>query len=205
MQNIDWQRIAPEVARELLGEPKTTTSKEYRWGSKGSLVLNLEDATWYDFENDTGGGIVDLIKHLNKDVAVILKQYGYDLAPPPNYSNGTNPLVPKSGARSFSREQMVDLYRQASIKVKYADNFLVLRFPHGHHIKQKYAPFTLNTDGSWSMKRPDGTLPIYLEERHLDKPVIINEGEKALLGCQQIYDYDSCTWHGGVNAWDKAD
>tara|TARA_R100001440_G_scaffold769_2_gene2485 strand:- start:342 stop:2213 length:1872 start_codon:yes stop_codon:yes gene_type:complete len=205
MQNIDWQRIAPEVARELLGEPKTTTTTEYRWGNKGSLVLNLEDATWYDFENDTGGGIVDLIKHLNKDVAVILKQYGYDLAPPSNYSNGTNPLVPKSGARSFSREQMVDLYRQASIKVKYADNFLVLRFPNGHHIKQKYAPFTLNTDGSWSMKRPEGTLPIYIEEKHLDKPVIINEGEKALLGCQQIYDYDSCTWHGGVNAWDKAD
>ena len=29
MQSIDWQRIAPEVAKELLGEPKTTTSTEY--------------------------------------------------------------------------------------------------------------------------------------------------------------------------------
>ena len=55
MQNIDWQKIAPELAKELLGEPKTTTSTEYRWGNKGSLVLNLNDATWYDFENDTGG------------------------------------------------------------------------------------------------------------------------------------------------------
>ena len=34
MQSIDWQRIAPEVAKELLGEPKTTTSTEYRWGTK---------------------------------------------------------------------------------------------------------------------------------------------------------------------------
>ena len=94
MQNIDWQKIAPEVARELLGEPKTTTSTEYRWGNKGSLVLNLDDATWYDFENDTGGGIVDLIKHLNQDVKAILKQYGYDLAlQNNNYSllNGTIP------------------------------------------------------------------------------------------------------------------
>ena len=207
MQSIDWQRIAPEVAKELLGEPKTTTSTEYRWGSKGSLVLNLNDATWYDFENDTGGGIVDLIKHLNQDVKVILKQYGYDLAPQHNYSsmNGTTSFVPKSGAKSFSRQQMIELYKQASIKVKYADNFLVLRFPDDHYIKQKYAPFTLNTDGSWSMKRPDGTLPIYIEENYLDKPVIINEGEKALLGCQQIYEYDCCTWHGGVNAWNKAD
>jgi len=209
MQNIDWQKIAPEVARELLGEPKTTTSKEYRWGNKGSLVLNLDDATWYDFENDTGGGIVDLIKHLNQDVKAILKQYGYDLTlQNHSYSllNGTSSKVPiNSSVKSFSREQMIELYRQASIKVKYADNFMVLRFPEGHYIKQKYAPFTLNTDGSWSMKRPEGTLPIYIEEKHLDKPVIINEGEKALLGCQQIYDYDSCTWHGGVNAWDKAD
>ena len=207
MQNIDWQKIAPELAKELLGEPKTTTSTEYRWGNKGSLVLNLNDATWYDFENDTGGGIVDLIKHLNQDVKVILKQYGYDLAPQHNYSsmNGTSSNVPKGGAKSFSRQQMVELYKQASIKVKYADNFLVLRFPDGHFIKQKYAPFTLNTDGSWSMKRPEGTLPIYIEEKYLDKPVIVNEGEKALLGCQQIYDYDCCTWHGGVNAWDKAD
>ena len=146
MQNIDWQKIAPELAKELLENPKQQHLTEYRWGNKGSLVLNLNDATWYDFENDTGGGIVDLIKHLNKDVAVILKQYGYDLAPQRNYSstNGTIPLVPKSGAKSFSRQQMVDLYRQATIKVKYADNFLVLRFPDGHLIKQKYAPFTLN-------------------------------------------------------------
>ena len=95
--NIDWQKIAPELAKELLGEPKTTTSTEYRWGNKGSLVLNLNDATWYDFENDTGGGIVDLIKHLNQDVKVILKQYGYDLAPQRNYSstNGTTPLFLK--------------------------------------------------------------------------------------------------------------
>jgi 5S rRNA maturation endonuclease (ribonuclease M5)/KaiC/GvpD/RAD55 family RecA-like ATPase len=100
---------------------------------------------------------------------------------------------------------MINLYREAEIKVKYADNFMVLRFADDHYIKQKYAPFTLNTDGSWSMKRPEGTLPIYIEEKHLDKPVIINEGEKALLGCQQIYEYDCCTWHGGVNAWDKAD
>ena len=127
--------------------------------------------------------IVDLIKHLNQDVKVILKQYGYDLAPQHNYSsmNGTSSNVPKGGAKSFSRQQMVELYKQASIKVKYADNFLVLRFPDGHFIKQKYAPFTLNTDGSWSMKRPEGTLPIYIEEKHLDKPVIINEGENILL------------------------
>ena len=80
MQSVDWQRIAPEVAKQLLGEPTSTSSKEFRWGSKGSLVLSLETGTWYNFEDDTGGGIIDLIKHLNQDVNTVLKQFGYDLA-----------------------------------------------------------------------------------------------------------------------------
>ena len=209
MQSVDWQRIAPEVAKQLLGEPTSTSSKEFRWGSKGSLVLSLETGTWYNFEDDTGGGIIDLIKHLNQDVNTVLKQFGYDLALHSNDSllSGFTPPKSKatSNARSFSREQMIDLYKQAIVKVKYADNFMVLRFPEGHHIKQKYAPFSLNDDGTWSMKRPEGLLPIYHTNKYPDKPIIINEGEKALRGCESIWDYDSCTWHGGVNSWEKAD
>lgn len=209
MQQIDWQRIAPEVATQLLGEPSSKKSHEWRYGTHGSLVVNIEAGTWWDFENDVGGGIIDLIKHMNQDVNTVLKQFGYDLALHSNDSllSGFHP--PKSettsNARSFSREQMIDLYKQAIVKVKYADNFMVLRFPEGHHIKQKYAPFTLNPDSSWSMKRPDGLLPIYYTDKHKDKPIIINEGEKALRGCEAIYKGDSCTWHGGVNSWEKAD
>ena len=210
MQQVDWQRIAPEVAKQLLGNPSSTSSNEFRWGTKGSLTLNLESATWYDFENDVGGGIIDLIKHLNQDVNTVLKQFGYDSALTSNDSLITGFKAPrkneaKVNARSFSRDQMVGLYKEAVIKVKYADNFMVLRFPEGHYIKQKYAPFSLNIDGSWSMKRPEGLLPIYFTDKHKDKPIIINEGEKAMRGSEAIYDGDSCTWHGGVNAWDKAD
>ena len=209
MQSVDWQRIAPEVAKQLLGEPTSTSSKEFRWGSKGSLVLSLETGTWYNFEDDTGGGIIDLIKHLNQDVNTVLKQFGYDLALHSNDSllSGFNPPKSKatSNARSFSREQMTQLHREAVIKVKYSDNFWVMRFPDGHNIKQKYAPFNKNDDGSWSMKRPEGLLPIYYTDKYPDKPIIINEGEKALRGCEAIYDGDSCTWHGGVNSWEKAD
>jgi len=209
MQSVDWQRIAPEVAKQLLGEPTSTSSKEFRWGSKGSLVLSLETGTWYNFEDDTGGGIIDLIKHLNQDVNTVLKQFGYDLALHSNDSllSGFTPPKSKatSNARSFSREQMTQLHREAVVKVKYSDNFWVMRFPDGHNIKQKYAPFNKNDDGSWSMKRPEGLLPIYYTDKYPDKPIIINEGEKALRGCEAIYDGDSCTWHGGVNSWEKAD
>jgi hypothetical protein len=209
MQSVDWQRIAPDVAKQLLGEPSSTSSKEFRWGTHGSLTLNLESGTWYSFENDTGGGIIDLIKHMNQDVNTVLKQFGYDLALQSNDSlitvDSTPTIKQKSNARSFTREQMIDLYKNAIVKVKYSDKFMVLRFPEGHYIKQKYAPFSLNQDGSWSMKRPEGLLPIYYTDKAKDKPIIINEGEKALRGCEALYDGDSCTWHGGVNSWEKAD
>ena len=209
MSNVDWQRIAPEVAKQLLGEPSSTTSKELRWGTHGSMTLNLNEGTWYDFENQVGGGIIDLIKYRNQDVATILKSFGYDQALPNDSllsisvtpPNGTN----KGNARSFDRVQMGNLLKQAVVAVQYADDFWVMRFPDGHQIKQKYAPFSKNTDGTWSLKRPEGKLPIYYTDNKKDKPIIINEGEKALLACEKLYDGDSCTWHGGVNSWKKAD
>ena len=213
MEHIDWQRIAPDVARQLLGEPSKTSSNELRWGNKGSMCLNLTDGTFYDHEAGVGGGVIDLIKHLNQDVNTVLKQFGHDLALHSNDSLisgfSDSPVAkPKGNARSFSREQMVDLYRQAIVKLKYADNFMVLRFPEGHAIKQKYAPFTLGIDGTWSLKRPDSPLmPIYHTNDCPDKPIVINEGEKACKGCESIVKgkLDSCTWHGGVNSWKKAD
>ena len=209
MQQIDWQRIAPEVALQLLGEPRTKRSHEWRYGTHGSLVVNVDAGTWWDFENDKGGGLIDLIKHMNQDVNSILKQFGYDLALHSNDSllSGFTPPKSKtaSSARSFTNRDMHKLKAESVINVRYSDSFTVMRFPEGHFIKQKYAPFTLNPDSSWSMKRPEGLLPIYYTNKYPTKPIIINEGEKALRGSEAIYEGDSCTWHGGVNAWSKAD
>ncbi len=212
MQQIDWIRIAPDVAKQLLGEPTKTSSNELRWGSKGSMALNLSEGTFYDHEEGVGGGVIDLIKHLNQDVNTVLKQFGYDLALHSNDSllSGFNPpkIEATSSAKSFSREQMIDLYKQSIVSLKYNDNFMVLRFPEGHVIKQKYAPFTLGADGLWALKRPDSPLmPIYYTDKYPTKPIVINEGEKALKGCEAIIGdkLDSCTWHGGVNSWKKAD
>ncbi len=203
MQDYDWQKIAPDVARLILGEPKIQKTNEWRWNNKGSLVFNLETGQFYDFEEGIGGGVKWLIEQHGKDVSEVLKQFGYDLAlqtPKNSILNGNPPIA--SNVRSFTREQMVDLYRQSSVKVKYADNFIVLRH---EGLPMKYAPFSLNPNGTWSMKRPEGLLPIYITANQLDKPVIVSEGEKAMQGAKRIYEGDVCCWHGGVNAWKKAD
>ena len=56
-------RHMEEVARRLLGEPNKTLSKktELRYGTHGSLSINLIKGTWFDHENQTGGGVITLI------------------------------------------------------------------------------------------------------------------------------------------------
>ena len=50
------------------GEPKVQKSNEWRWNNKGSLTLNLEAGTFYDFEQGQGGGVKWLIEQHGQDV-----------------------------------------------------------------------------------------------------------------------------------------
>ena len=68
MQDYDWQRIAPEVAKQLLGEPSIVKTNEWRWGNKGSMVFTVDTGQFYDFEEGVGFGVAGLIKHLGKNV-----------------------------------------------------------------------------------------------------------------------------------------
>ena len=203
MQDHDWQKIAPDVARQILGEPKVEKSHEWRWNNKGSLVFTLETGQFYDFEQGEGGGVKWLIEQNGRNVEDVLNQFGLALQnnSQSNVSDIT-PNVTKSNARSFSREQMVALYREAEVKVKYSDNFMVIRHA---GLPMKYAPFSLNDNGTWSMQRPDGLLPLYITNKYPEKPVLLGEGEKAMRAAEIIYDYDVCTWHGGATGWNKTD
>ena len=95
MQDYDWQKIAPDVARQLLGEPKFEKSNEWRWNNKGSLVFTLETGQFYDFEEGEGGGVKWLIEKHGKDVSEVLKQFGHDLTlqTPNSTVNGNSPIA----------------------------------------------------------------------------------------------------------------
>lgn len=49
------------VALELLGDPTESTKTELRYGSRGSLSIDLEKGTFFDHEQGHGGGVLDLI------------------------------------------------------------------------------------------------------------------------------------------------
>jgi hypothetical protein len=51
------------IAKSLLGDPNRQLSSktELRYGTRGSLAIDLKKDTWFDHETNTGGGVLDLI------------------------------------------------------------------------------------------------------------------------------------------------
>lgn len=206
MTNEDWASIAKPIGLELLGEPKAETSAEVRWGTHGSWVLNKEKGQFYSFELDQGGGTMWLLKHFDQSINETLKRFGFgDEGAVSNDIHFISPKKEAPSSPSLTRDQFVELWLQASIKIKYSDDFAVLRFPEGHpRSKIKYAPFSKRGD-LWYMKRPEGLMPLYLSDRSSEKPVLIVEGEKAAIAAEQIYAGQVACHHGGCKGWDKTD
>ncbi len=206
MTNEDWASIAKPIGLELLGEPKAETSAEVRWGTHGSWVLNKEKGQFYSFELDQGGGTMWLLKHFDQSINETLKRFGFgDEGAMSDDIHFISPKKEAPSSPSLTRDQFVELWLQASIKIKYSDDFAVLRFPEGHpRSKIKYAPFSKRGD-LWYMKRPEGLMPLYLSDRSDDKPVLLVEGEKAAIAAEQIYAGQVACHHGGCKGWDKTD
>jgi putative DNA primase/helicase len=58
-------RVIDQIARRLYGEINAvqSTGSELRFGTHGSLSVDLGKGTFFDYENNTGGGLLDLINH----------------------------------------------------------------------------------------------------------------------------------------------
>jgi 5S rRNA maturation endonuclease (ribonuclease M5) len=66
-ERIAFETLMEPVATRLLGEPNSRLSKpprDVRYGTHGSMSVNMEDGKFYDHEKDVGGGVLDLIMHV---------------------------------------------------------------------------------------------------------------------------------------------
>jgi hypothetical protein len=63
MTDAGLKVLMEPVARLLLGPPNPKQSKGHklRWGNNGSLSVDVRKGVWHDYENNTGGGVLDLI------------------------------------------------------------------------------------------------------------------------------------------------
>src|SRR2546429_8076024 len=59
--NTDFVALIGPVATRLWGQPNEEREGELRWGTNGSRKVDLAKGTWFDFENNEGGGVLDLI------------------------------------------------------------------------------------------------------------------------------------------------
>jgi Protein of unknown function (DUF3987) len=67
---FDWAAHTEAVAADIFGEPNAEMSRppdDVRFCTHGSVTVNYTTGQWYDFENERGGGIKELI-HLYKGI-----------------------------------------------------------------------------------------------------------------------------------------
>jgi hypothetical protein len=59
----DFIAAAPEIVRKLLGEPPVTErgGRVWRYGTRGSLAIDIAKGTFFDHERNAGGGLLDLV------------------------------------------------------------------------------------------------------------------------------------------------
>jgi hypothetical protein len=68
MSDEDFAKHMERVALALLGEPnrRLSKAKELRFGTNGSLSVDLEKGRWFSHEAQQGGGVLALIEHVNQ-------------------------------------------------------------------------------------------------------------------------------------------
>ena len=62
----DWGRAMEAAALEILGDPPTRYTNEWRYGNRGSLVVNVSGpraGQWKCWETNAGGGVLDFIEY----------------------------------------------------------------------------------------------------------------------------------------------
>jgi Protein of unknown function (DUF3631) len=189
----DFAQLMGPVIRRIRGEPNATLSSdlELRYGTHGSLSIDLKKGTWFDHEANEGGGVLDFLrreKRLDKSGAVAwLRQEGL--------FNGAGTAMPKLRPRLTATYDYYDEQGQLLFQVcRYEPKSFRQRRPDGN--------------GGWVNGRGcmDGVrrvlyrLPELLEAVACGYPVLVVEGEKDVENLTKLGIAATCN-PGGADKW----
>ena len=186
------------VARHLLGEPNAAMSKasELRFGTHGSLAVDLKKGVWHDHERGVGGGVFDLI---DRETGIAtrsgqlswLEKYGLK-----ERQSKPVPVRPKVAPKP----KIETTYAYEDEKGQLL--FEVVRFDPKDFRQRKP-----NGKGGWTWSVKDVRQIPYRLQQLLDAPpeqtVFVVEGEKDVLRLESLGLVATCN-AGGAGKWPKA-
>ena len=180
------------IAKYYWGEPNPKLSKKglLRWGNAGSKELDVQRGVYFDFEENHGGGVVDIVRRYGRQT------------------------ITGSVAETLKREFGIDNRQAEAMKpAKYIEKIYDYIDENGEVCYQvlRYHPKTFR------QRRPDGkggwiynmdgveALPFNLVGilAEPDAPVFIVEGEKAAERLIKL-GLVATTSHGGAGKWSDA-
>jgi hypothetical protein len=107
---FDWAAHTEAVAADIFGEPNAEMSRppeDVRFGNHGSVSVNCVTGQWYDFENERGGGIKELIlvyKEIDdRDAAIAYAEECQQ-----NFENGGRPRLNGNPPESSHQRQELE-------------------------------------------------------------------------------------------------
>src|SRR5262245_19262802 len=183
-QKIDFNALMEPVALRLLREPTQKHANEWRYGSRGSLVIDIVNGRWFDHEANKGGGVFDLIRRQGYDQpAAWLRSEG--LLGSPQVASRTGPRFVK--AYDYCDETGKLLYQV----LRYDPKSFSQRRPDG---RVGWIPNLQNT------RRVLYRLPELVEAVAAGETIYIPEGEKDADNLRAI-GFAATTNPGGAKKW----
>ena len=180
------------IAADLLGEPnrQLSTDADLRYGSNGSLHIDVAAGRFYDHEARQGGGVLDLIAREtgrdHKSAMAWMRDRGY--LQPREHQNGSGGGLGKEVANYDYVDESGDLI------------FQVVRFE-----PKTFRQRRRDASGAWTwsvkgVRIVPYRLPELLETISLDRTVYVVEGEKDVESMRRIGLTATCN-PGGVGKW----
>ncbi len=181
------------ISQECWGEPTLKTDDEWRFGKRSSKAINLKDATWYDFEDSEGGGLIDLITKKKNLSGRDLSNYLYE-----NFKIGNQ-------EQKFERRQEKKIVKEYNYRNELGElRYQVVRYEPKDFRQRHYK------DDKWhwglnGIEPLPYNLPEILEQK--DKTILIVEGEKdadrlmSLGFLTTTNSGGSKNWNDSLNKW----
>ena len=178
------------VASEVFGEIKITTDSELRFGTKYSKAVNLTNATWFDFEANEGGGLIDLIQKHKSLSGRELSDYLYN-----EFGIGERNIDTKATKPPPQGSKIVNEYNYVNENGEVT--YQVLRFE-PKTFKQRHFKDGKTVWGLKDIEPLPYNLPKILEDK--DKTIFIVEGEKDADRMMSL-GFLATTNSGGSKNW----